>query len=398
VRRAALLLVPGGLLLAAAGALLLLPQLHEPMRPAATMTAWAVIAAGILLALRFGNVRVVLALVVLALALLTVASRPVLAGGGVSDAVAALVLLNLAGLAWTPDRGARSRRVKLWTAVIALQVLAVVLLVMPGTSESARQAWRWLPEPASRAWPGTGRPAALVFVIALALALARFALRPRATESGLVWALVAAFLALGIGADAFGTTIYVTTAALVLAVALIETSYAMAYGDELTGLPSRRALNEMLASLGPRYAVGMVDIDHFKKFNDTYGHQAGDELLRKVAATLMNVAGGGRAFRYGGEEFAIVFPGLTAERAIPHLETVREAIAESHFTVRGPDRPRKKPAQPPAGGGPRKRVAVTVSIGVADSEGTPATPADVIRAADAALYRAKRAGRNRLVS
>jgi diguanylate cyclase (GGDEF)-like protein len=142
----------------------------------------------------------------------------------------------------------------------------------------------------------------------------------------------------------------------------------------------------------------MVDIDHFKRFNDTYGHQAGDQLLRKVAAAVMDVAGGGRAFRYGGEEFAVVFAGLSAEQAIPHLEDMRKAIAESSFGVRGPRRPRRKPRQPRSASGRRQGVGVTVSIGVADSGSAGPTPADVVRAADEALYRAKRAGRNQLAS
>jgi len=74
-------------------------------------------------------------------------------------------------------------------------------------------------------------------------------------------------------------------------------------------LPSRRALIERLPSLGRRYTVAMVDVDHFKNFNDTYGHDAGDQVLRMVASRLGEVSGGGTAFRYGGEEFTILFPG-----------------------------------------------------------------------------------------
>ncbi len=107
------------------------------------------------------------------------------------------------------------------------------------------------------------------------------------------------------------------------------------------------------------------------------------------------MSGGGRAFRYGGEEFAVVFPGLDAEAAVPHLERVRQAVAETGFTVRGPVRPRRKPRTPSAGGR-RHRVSVTVSIGLADSTTAGRSPAEVVKAADAALYRAKRAGRNRL--
>ncbi|HSE92968.1 MAG TPA: GGDEF domain-containing protein, partial [Methylomirabilota bacterium] len=199
--------------------------------------------------------------------------------------------------------------------------------------------------------------------------------------------------AFGADGDPVVRSLQFAAGALALVVALVETSHTMAYGDELTGLPGRRALDELLSELGPRYALAMVDVDHFKKFNDTYGHQAGDQLLRKIAVILQSVAGGGRTFRYGGEEFAVVFLGLDVEQAGPHLEALRQAIAETTFTVRAPDRPRRKPKQTTPGGG--KEVGVTVSIGVADSNRPGGTPAEVVKAADEALYRAKRAGRNR---
>ncbi len=337
-------------------------------------------ATGILLGLRFGYVTAVVALVVLAAADQAVAHWGAL--GDVREAVALLVPLDLAGLAWTPERAGRWQRARLWAAVLVLQVLAV----------AGHASLQPIPLPWPLGWP----PAVLIgAAAAAAAALARFVLRPRALEGALVWAVAGTFLAFGPVTDELGTGLYLTAGALALVVALVEMSYAMAYADELTGLPSRRALNELLGELGPRYAVAMVDVDHFKKFNDAYGHQAGDQLLRKIAATLRAVAGGGRAFRYGGEEFAVVFPGLTVDRASPHLEALRQTIAETTFTVRAPDRPRKKPKEALPGSG--KQAGVTVSIGLADSASAGPMPADVVKAADEALYRAKRRGRNRLV-
>ena len=102
-------------------------------------------------------------------------------------------------------------------------------------------------------------------------------------------------------------TAYIATAALLLLVAIIETSYSMAFHDELTGLPARRAFNQALLALEDPYTVAIVDIDHFKQFNDTYGHDTGDQVLRLVAGKLAQVTGGGKPFRCGGEEFAIFF-------------------------------------------------------------------------------------------
>jgi diguanylate cyclase (GGDEF)-like protein len=324
------------------------------------------------------------ALVVLALAGRALAG-PAALPWEVMAAAAALIPLNLGLLAWTSDRGRWWSRLGAWLAAVGLQALVLWSVpVLPA-------GWRDGLPAVSKAATGA---ALAVSGLGLLLGLVRFATRPRPTEAGLVWAVALGLVAVAHAGDAVVRTLALGAGALALLVALVETSHALAYRDELTGLPGRRAFEHLLASLGPRYAVAMVDIDHFKKFNDTWGHQAGDQLLRKVAATLLGVTGGGRAFRYGGEEFAVVFPGLTAEAAVPHLERVREAVAETGFTVRGTGRPRRKPRTPPAGGR-RQRVHVTVSIGVADST-AGRSPAEVVMAADAALYRAKRAGRNRL--
>src|SRR5437879_6962780 len=121
----------------------------------------------------------------------------------------------------------------------------------------------------------------------------------------------------------------------------------MAYQDGLTGLPGRRAFAEALLRLGGQYSVAMVDVDHFKRFNDTYGHDVGDQVLKMVAARLGGVGGGGASYRYGGEEFAVLFPGKAAAQAEPAMEEVRQRIERSTFTVRGRVRPRARPDKPP---------------------------------------------------
>jgi diguanylate cyclase (GGDEF)-like protein len=185
----------------------------------------------------------------------------------------------------------------------------------------------------------------------------------------------------------------------VLIVAVLQETYRLAFRDELTRLPSRRALNERLKAIGRRYAVAMVDVDHFKRFNDTHGHDVGDQVLRMVAVRLARVGGGGQAFRYGGEEFTVLFPGKDADEALPHLEALRADVEGYRMAIRAADRPRRKRA------GKRRRsvastaptVSVTVSIGVAERSDRNDYPEVVIKAADRALYRAKRAGRNRVV-
>jgi diguanylate cyclase (GGDEF)-like protein len=190
-------------------------------------------------------------------------------------------------------------------------------------------------------------------------------------------------------------TIYFTTSGLILAVSLVESSFSMAFRDQLTGLPARQALEESLLKLGNTYTVAMIDIDFFKKFNDTYGHDVGDQVLRMVGTKLAKVSGNGKPFRYGGEEFAVVFPGKQVDEALPYLERIRKTIDETDFVVRG--LPRKGKSSRAKTPWKRRRTApLTVSIGVAERNGQATTPHHVIQSADKALYRAKRAGRNQV--
>ena len=190
-------------------------------------------------------------------------------------------------------------------------------------------------------------------------------------------------------------SIYFTASALILIIASIESSYSMAYIDELTALPGRRNLNESMANLGKKYAIAMIDIDHFKIFNDTYGHKTGDQVLRMVALKLAEVSGGAKTYRYGGEEFTAIFPGKSAKEALHYMEEYREIIESSPFFVR--DKKRRKTSSENRGKNSRKSeksVSVTVSIGIASSGNNLNKPEKVIKAADKILYKAKNAGRN----
>lgn len=190
-----------------------------------------------------------------------------------------------------------------------------------------------------------------------------------------------------------GTLIaFAAAGALVLAIAGFQESWNIAYLDQLTELPGRRALDEALARLDGRFTVAMVDVDHFKKFNDTYGHDVGDQVLRMVAARLREVGGGGKAYRYGGEEFTILFPGRDAGEALPVVDALREAIGGDTFEIRR--RERRGNGGDAAAESVASGIRVTVSAGIAERNDRNQPFADVIKAADEALYKAKRAGRD----
>ena len=368
-----------------------------------------VFAGGLLLAWRFRRSRVAAALLGLILldrllspaaqvssgvaptdpALLDLASSPGWGGGGVA------LLLAIGVLAALKDRG-------IFSALGALQPIAVGLALIAGPRlwdlGPERLSWTWMP---SLGWVPSGSAglssgAVMMGIMALLGTLAMAIRRDHPVEKALFWTTIAVLFALGHGAGSVGSTVHLTAGALVLAVAVVETSYAMAFRDELTGLPARRALWQEIESAGRSYAVAMVDVDHFKKFNDRHGHDVGDQVLRLVGGQLGKVGGGGRAFRYGGEEFTVVFPGKDRGEALPHLEELRERIESSRFAVRRIGRPRKKPVTTNTKKRAPRKLSVTVSIGVAERTEKASSGEAVVKAADKALYRAKKAGRNRV--
>ncbi|MBC8268939.1 MAG: GGDEF domain-containing protein [Rhodospirillaceae bacterium] len=249
-------------------------------------------------------------------------------------------------------------------------------------------------------WSHLPQPAILLFGGATLILCGRFIFYPTPMEGAMLGTMASAWAALHHVGDGVMASLLLSTALLLLIVAVVQDAYHMAFLDELTGLPARRAMNTQLGRLGKRFSVAMVDVDHFKKFNDAYGHDVGDQVLQMVAMRMARVTGGGRAFRYGGEEFAVLFPGKDVEAAKEHLEALRQAIADSSFALRAEGRPETAPKgrNKPGSGKKTKTVSVTVSMGVAGQvEGIP-DPDDVLKAADKALYKAKENGRNRLVS
>jgi len=161
----------------------------------------------------------------------------------------------------------------------------------------------------------------------------------------------------------------------------------MSTRDELTGLYNRRFFIESLereTSRALRYGtdlnVCMLDLDHFKKINDSYGHLSGDHVLSETARLLQqSIRKSDIPCRYGGEEFAIIFPQLDADNARTASEKLRNIVAEHTFNYDS------------------YHMSLTLSIGIASVKGKTATAIQLIKEADRALYQAKNQGRNRTV-
>ena len=308
------------------------------------------------------------------------------------QAIALLLPLNLLGFSWLRDRGIISPSGERRLAFIALEVIAVGILMRPRFAHAAALLDRqFFPRHFSN-WSGIPQPALIASLLAAVLLALSLARHYRAVNSSLLWTVVTMVISLRLGASTYMAAAYVGCAALTLSLAVLESSYRMAYRDDLTGLPSRRALNEALLKLGDSYTIAMLDVDHFKKFNDTYGHAAGDEALRMVASKLAHVTAGGRAYRYGGEEFTVLFPDKQPEEAFTYLDRLRRLIEQSKFVVRGHERRRSKRNKASRNG--NKETNVTVSVGIAASRGKELTVEQVLRSADQALYKAKARGRN----
>ena len=171
---------------------------------------------------------------------------------------------------------------------------------------------------------------------------------------------------------------------LMIILSMIFDAHQIAYTDELTGMAGRRALFESFMGLSRTYSIAMIDIDHFKNFNDTYGHDVGDLVLRTVSKVLTGVGAGGKAYRFGGEEFTVVFTGKTPEQVRPVLDDLRKAVEATELKFNH--------------NGKQTKTKVAVSIGVAPKNKEFKTPEAVIKAADQALYQAKEMGRNRVVA
>jgi diguanylate cyclase (GGDEF)-like protein len=278
-------------------------------------------------------------------------------------------------------------------AILAGQIIAVAFLCLPFMATATAHMERPFVPVQLTSWSRMIQPALIAFLVVACVLIVLLVKRYKAVESSLLWALIPSFIAMRVAPDGLAG-VYLAAGGLAVIVAVIENSYSMAYLDELTQLPSRRALNEALMKLPDTYTVAMFDVDHFKKFNDTFGHESGDQALQMVASRLARIAGGGKAYRYGGEEFTIVFPGKAIDEVFVYLERMRKLIEQSTFTVRGKDRRGRRGIRR----GARRQTRVTVSVGVASTSGDQFTPAEVMRIADQALYKAKGRGRNCVVT
>ena len=406
IKRLTVIALPAGLLIAAFAALHRIPLLPAAQRELACYAPYLALAGGLGLSLAFNRGRVFFILILMGLFYLV--ARTSLAQG-TGEPVPRVIFLcstlllpvNLGIFCFMRERGIFSHAGRLRLGFLAAQIGAVFWVARFRQDYGAIPDLIARPLVQNRFLSGFVLPqsAQLCFLTAGLLVSIRALKRRYPIDVAILGTLVALLVTCNGIATEFTPPLFIAAAALLLTIGVLQDSHKMAFSDDLTGLPSRRALNEQVMGLGRNYVMAMLDVDHFKRFNDTYGHDVGDQVLKMVGAKIAAVKGGGKPYRYGGEEFTVIFPRKDVKEATPHLEELRQAIGSHQFWLRGTDRPKEAEvgkAKRADGQGSGKSVSVTISIGVAAASEALRTPTEVIKAADKALYRAKQRGRNQV--
>jgi predicted signal transduction protein with EAL and GGDEF domain len=216
----------------------------------------------------------------------------------VYTAAVVLVPLNVLMALLLPERGVSYHGDYRWLFIVAGEILLVLWIASSGKSDFSGVAWKKLLDHwlfSSPPAPFLGR---LLFCAAFTAAVWRSWPHKGGPVSPLSVGIAGALVAFFIGCEwarngeIFG--VFTAAAGAILVISMLQESHRLAFNDELTGLPGRRALMEAMAGLGPHYTVAMADVDHFKSFNDTHGHDTGDQVLKLVAARLAEVDGARR--------------------------------------------------------------------------------------------------------
>ncbi|GAB6095535.1 GGDEF domain-containing protein [Desulfatiferula olefinivorans] len=374
---------------------------------------YTVMVGGVFTARRFNNTGLVLTAFALILVYLSVQThgapiydRPV-ASPAVGKAALFLFPVNLIGFSFLIKRRIFSSLGSLYLFLFGLEILAVGIfcnpygllavqsrIVLAGYSQALSDGVFALSLSLTRFLNDLGRlSGVLVLLWALVFLFVRYVYLRDMGLAAFSMILATAMAGLLTAHSPAGTGILFFASGSLVIIAAIEGSYAMNDKDSLTGLDARKRLGARLRTLKGHYALALVDLDQFGRFNDDFGPDAGDAALKIIGDKLADLFRGVRAFRYGGEEFLVVFPEPQAAEAEILLETFRRTIESFPFLV-----PVTRMGL--AIGGPKKQDRVrsaplTVSVGAAFGSPTK-KPQDVLACADKALERAKREGRNRV--
>ena len=403
VRRDLALILPGGFVVLAALLLFRPGVAPEAVQPYVHVCAVVVLLLGVFLGWHHRRSAIVFSFVLLSVSGATLwwLARHEPLDGDIRRAVvgvlAVLLPLNLAAYSALPERTMTTVRALIRFLPILAQVAAGGLILRAGYPTLA--GWldhRWLDEYWTH-WTTVPQLGVAAFAGATLFVAIRYILQRDPIAVGFLWALSSAFLALHGISRGWDPIAFFATGGWILIGSLLEATCRWATHDRVTELPERDVLNRLLHRLGSPHFLALVRVDHFARIRDVFGREVADQVLRMVAAQLRR-APGEMVFRYGKDEFAVLFDGMSAAQAVPHLEHVRRMIASYGFVVRGPGRRRTEPAVAAHSAGPRVVLNITVSIGAAERESHKIRPRRVIRAAHEALRIAIEGGRNQVIA
>ncbi|NLX63675.1 MAG: GGDEF domain-containing protein [Clostridiaceae bacterium] len=313
------------------------------------------------------------------------------------EAVTMLSILfpvNTIWLSFSKERGILSTYGRNKALIIAAQLIWVFINIRIKSNVPLDQG-------IEQVYIGIKVPALILYILAVGILLSCYILRNRYMDLIYVAVLISSIIAFYLSNRIVLASIFISAIFVIMVIAMFDVSYSLAFYDTLTGVLSRRALEQELLKLGDRkYIIAMVDLDYFKKINDSYGHDIGDEVLKMVASVLNKTLQKAKVFRYGGEEFVVLFVGRGYNEVMKQLELVRRTIEKRPFIIRSDNRPVKKPDEPAkySKSKGKGKINITVSIGLAQKTDSLKTSYDVIKKADEALYKSKQSGRNCITS
>ena len=348
----------------------------------------------LLLSVWFQHSRTFYAVCILVFAMAAVTSFEGLNHKALVNGLALILPITFIILAVVKERGITSRYGLIKGLVFIALILAVFLDA--GRTEPLLAGMKAANPVFSSAesMAGIPRGGVFLFIVCLCILITRFMVFFSNMDMAFTGASLGSFLILHFTEYPDVLSIFFSAVFLIFMIALFQTSYSLAFHDTLTGVLSRRALEQEMLRLGKKFAVAMVDIDHFKRVNDRYGHKVGDDVLKMIASMIEKNADGGKTFRYGGEEFVVIFPRRSAEEIYDVMDQLREAIEKRPLVIRSSKRPKHKPKTKIFREGSNEKIKITVSIGIADKNEKITSAGRVIEAADKALYKAKKNGRN----
>ncbi|MAZ66322.1 MAG: hypothetical protein CMF25_04365 [Kangiellaceae bacterium] len=305
-------------------------------------------------------------------------------------AVCALTPLNVMIAQFAKQSGKLFLQIALAIVLIGLEVGGVYYVI----TNHMIDIHQTLTQPLFGSWDQEKSPQITWIVMGVVTLLAIWQLAQHKIKLDYIATLGAIILGCILAPNATAFSIFFSLSLLVMTVTMVKRLSSQAYLDELTGISSRRKLIEDSESLMPPFTIAMLDVDHFKQFNDRYGHKVGDQVLKMVAGQMKQSVKKGHVYRYGGEEFTALFPRASIEDVRSELEHLRQGIESYPFIVRKRSKHKVADSNDPSTQDQHARV--TISIGVAQALSDIETVDQVIENADQALYEAKSNGRNRI--